>query len=35
MLKALPERRDEPALVAWPGRPEVAASISAYQKAMG
>jgi len=35
MLKALPERRHDPEIVAWLGRPEVAASISAYQKAMG
>ncbi len=35
MLKALPERRHDPEIVAWLGRPEVAASISAYEKAMG
>jgi hypothetical protein len=35
MLKALPERRNEPEIVAWLSRPEVAAPISAYQKAMG
>jgi hypothetical protein len=35
MLKALPERRNDPEIVAWLGRPDVAASISSYQKAMG
>src|SRR5215470_15790966 len=35
MLKALPERRHDPEILAWLGRPEVAASISDYQKAMG
>src|SRR5215470_16166548 len=35
MLKALPERRHDPELVAWLGRPDVASSISSYQKAMG
>jgi len=35
MLKALPERRNEPPIVAWLGRPDLAASISSYQKAMG
>jgi hypothetical protein len=35
MLKALPERRGDPELVAWLSRPDLAASISAYQKAMG
>jgi hypothetical protein len=34
MLKALPERRNNPEIVAWLGRPDLAASISAYQKAM-
>jgi DinB superfamily len=34
MLKALPERRNDPEIVAWLGRPDLAASISAYQKAM-
>jgi len=34
MLKALPGRRHDPEIVAWLGRPEVAASISSYQKAM-
>jgi len=34
VLKALPERRNDPDLVAWLGRPDVAASISSYQKAM-
>ena len=34
MLKALPERRNDPEIVAWLGRAELAASISAYQKAM-
>ena len=35
MLKALPGRRNDPEIVAWLRRPDVAASISAYQKAMG
>ena len=35
MLKALPERRTDPEIVAWLGRPDLAASISSYQKAMG
>jgi len=35
MLKALPERRGDPEIAAWLGRPELAASISSYQKAMG
>ncbi|HYB69319.1 MAG TPA: DinB family protein [Candidatus Bathyarchaeia archaeon] len=35
MLKALPERRSDPELVAWLARPDVATSISSYQKAMG
>jgi len=35
MLKALPERRSEPEIVAWLSRPEVAGPINAYQKAMG
>jgi hypothetical protein len=35
MLKALPERRNDPEIVAWLARPDVAASISSYQKAMG
>ncbi len=35
MLKALPERRNDPEIVPWLGRPDVAASISSYQKAMG
>ena len=35
MLKALPERRNDPEIRAWLNRPEVAASISSYQKAMG
>ena len=35
MLKALPERRNDLEIVAWLGRPDVAASISSYQKAMG
>jgi hypothetical protein len=34
MLKALPERRNDPEIVAWLGRPDIAASISSYQKAM-
>jgi len=35
MLKALPERRNDPEIVAWLGHPDIAASISSYQKAMG
>ena len=35
MLKALPERRDDPELRAWLTQPELAASIAAYQQAMG
>ena len=35
MLKALPERRNDPEILAWLGRPGHAASISSYQKAMG
>jgi hypothetical protein len=35
MLKALPERRNDPEIVAWLGRPDVAALISSDQKAMG
>ena len=35
MLKALPERRNDPEIVAWLGRPDLAAAISSYQKAMG
>jgi hypothetical protein len=35
MLKALPERRNDPEIVAWLARPDVATSISSYQKAMG
>jgi len=35
MLKALPERRNDSEIVAWLGDPDVAASISSYQKAMG
>ena len=35
MLKALPERRNDPEILAWLGRPDVAASISSYRKAMG
>lgn len=35
MLRALPERRNDPEIVAWLGHPDVAASISSYQKAMG
>ena len=34
MLKALPERRSDPEIVAWLGRPDIAASISSYQKVM-
>jgi hypothetical protein len=32
MLKALPERRNDPEIVAWLGRPDIAVSISSYQK---
>ena len=35
MLKALPERRAHPELHAWLQQPEIAASIGAYQQAMG
>lgn len=35
MLKALPERRNDPEIAAWLARPDVAASISSYQRAMG
>ncbi len=35
MLKALPERRKDPEIVAWLARPDVAGPVSAYQKAMG
>ena len=35
MLKALPERRTDPEIVAWLGRPDLVASISSYQKAIG
>lgn len=35
MLKALPERRDDPELRAWLTEPELAASIARYQQAMG
>jgi len=35
MLKALPERRHDPQIVDWLERPDLAASISSYQKAMG
>lgn len=35
MLKALPERRNDPEVAGWLDRPDVAASISSYQKAMG
>ncbi len=35
MLKALPERRTDPAIVAWLGRPAIAAVIGRYQQAMG
>ena len=35
MLKALPERRNDPETLAWLGRPDIAASINSYQKAMG
>ena len=34
MLKALPERRNDPDIVTWLARPDIAASISSYQKAM-
>jgi len=34
MLKALPERRNDPEIVEWLGRRDIAASISSYQKAM-
>jgi uncharacterized damage-inducible protein DinB len=34
MLKALPERRSDPEIVAWLDRPDVAVSVSAYQKVM-
>ena len=35
MLKALPERRTDPEIVAWLGRPDLVASIRSYQKAIG
>ena len=35
MLKALPERRHDPQIVAWLERLDLAASINSYQKAMG
>ena len=35
VLKALPERRNDPEVSTWLGRPDVATSISSYQKAMG
>ena len=35
MLKALPERRNDPEILTWLGRPDVPASIGSYQKAMG
>ncbi|MHB8577150.1 MAG: DinB family protein [Dehalococcoidia bacterium] len=34
MLKALPERRDDPAIAAWLAEPPVAAVVGFYQKAM-
>jgi len=34
MLKALPERRNDPEIVARLRRPDIAASISSYQKVM-
>jgi hypothetical protein len=34
MLKALPARRGDPETVAWLRRPDLAASISSYQKAI-
>ncbi len=34
MLKALPERRAEPAIAAWLAEPEVAAVVGMYQRAM-
>ena len=34
MLEALPARRTDTEIIAWLGRPDVAGSISAYQKAM-
>jgi len=33
--KALPERRNDPEIVAWLGDPDVTASIGSHQKAMG
>ena len=35
MLKALPERRDDPEIVSWLQQPAMAAAIGSYQRAMG
>lgn len=35
MLKALPERRDDPEVTAWLGRPDTAPIIDSYRRAMG